>query len=396
MREGCYLIRVDDTLEAIQRVAAWYRRRYDIPVVGISGSVGKTTTKEMIAAALSAEKNTVKTIGNRNSQLGVALMMFEIDTTTEIAVIEMGISEKGEMDRLTHIAAPDSAVVTNIGVSHIANLGSRRNICREKLDITHGFADEGILYLCGNDDMLKDITTDSEYISNTGKVIFYGSAPCCDVRAYNICNEGDTTSFDVDIRGEADIHVSLSVMGIHNVHNACAALCIAGHYGVNLYKAAEKLSEYAPMSMRGQVYNINGSFVIDDTYNASPDSVKSALKVLWDRKCEGRRIAVLADILELGDMSETLHSELGKYIAEAYKRGELTDMLITYGKDAKHIADMAAAGGVCVLSFDNREDMADYLIRNLKPEDTVLIKGSRGMKMDEIVNALKAAGGTYV
>lgn len=388
--EGCYFIKTSDTLKAFQKVAAWYRRRYDIPVIGVSGSVGKTTTKEMIACALSAGKNVVKTIGNRNSQLGVALMMFEINKDTEIAVIEMGISEKGEMDRLTHIAAPNTAVVTNIGVSHIANLGSRENICREKLCITHGFENKGVLYLCGNDDMLKNVTADSPYISKTDRIVFYGSAPCCDVRAYNIDNDGEKTSFDADINNKTSIHVNLSVPGIHNVHNACAALCIAGYYGVDLNKAAEKLSEYTPMAMRGQTYNINGAVIIDDTYNSSPDSVKSALNVLWDRKCDGKRIAVLADILELGDVSKALHSELGSYIAKAYADGKHTDVLITYGEAAKHIADAAGGlDGICVISFDSREDITKYLKINLNPGDAVLIKGSRGMKMDEIVNALK-------
>lgn len=188
--DECYFIKVSDTLKAFQAVAAWYRKRYEIPVIGVSGSVGKTTTKEMIACALSAGKNVVKTIGNKNSQLGVALMMFEIDKDTEIAVIEMGISEKGEMDRLTRIAAPETAVVTNIGVSHIANLGSRDNIRKEKLCITHGFENQGILYLCGNDDMLKNVTVDSPEISGTDRIIFYGSADNCNVCAYNIQNDG--------------------------------------------------------------------------------------------------------------------------------------------------------------------------------------------------------------
>ena len=385
-----YFIKVSDTLKAFQAVAAWYRKRYEIPVIGVSGSVGKTTTKEMIACALSAGKNVVKTIGNKNSQLGVALMMFEIDKDTEIAVIEMGISEKGEMDRLTHIAAPETAVVTNIGVSHIANLGSRDNIRKEKLCITHGFENQGILYLCGNDDMLKNVTVDSPEISGTDRIIFYGSADNCNVCAYNIQNDGEKTSFDVNMENKASVHVNLSVPGINNVQNACAALCIAAYYGVDLNKAAQRLSEYTPMAMRGQTYDINGAVIIDDTYNSSPDSVKSALNVLWDRKCGGKRIAVLADILELGEVSGELHSELGEYISGAYSDGKRTDVLITYGEAAKHIADAAGKrDGIEVMSFDSREDITEYLKARLNPGDVVLIKGSRGMKMDEIVNALK-------
>ena len=395
---GKYAIMVEDTVEALQKAAVWYRRRFDIPVVGVTGSVGKTTTKEMIACALSADKKVLKTYGNKNSQIGVALMMFELERCYEAAVIEMGISENNEMDRLTNMALPKVCVVTNIGVSHIAQLGSRENIRREKLRIAEGMEEkDGVVAVCGNDDMLCKIY-DYENLGLTQKttekiknasVVMYGSADSCLYRAYNIEYAGTGTEFDFDVAGKDKIHVKLNVSGIHNVHNAAAALTVSDILGTDVRKAAINLSKYRPMAMRGQEYIINGATVVDDTYNASPDSVKSTLNVMWDRACTGKRYAVLADILELGNASESLHRELGSYIAGEYEKGRKTDVLITFGDAAGFIADEAKkVPGITVIKYKDKKDVTDYLKENLSAGDIAIIKGSRGMKMDEIVNAL--------
>ncbi len=396
--EGKFCIMVDDTIKAMQKAAMWYRRKFDIPVVGVTGSVGKTTTKEMIACALSSDRKVLKTYGNKNSQLGVALMMFELDSSYEAAVIEMGISENDEMDRLTNIALPSVCVVTNIGVSHIANLGSRENIRREKLRIAEGMKDEGgVLCVCGNDDMLR-MVTDYENLGLTKKttdklkrseIVMYGSDECCRYRAYNVSFGEEKTEFDMDIAGKEVLHVELGLSGIHNVHNAAAALAAADILGADVKAAATELSKYRPMAMRGQEYSVSGAAVIDDTYNASPDSIKSALNVLWDRKADGKRYAVLADILELGEMSDELHRELGKYIASEYKKGRKTDVLVTVGKQAGILASEAEKeAGITVKKFDDRESAVKYIKANLAAGDIAVIKGSRGMKMDEVVKAL--------
>lgn len=389
-KDDIYLIKTDDVIKSVQALALWYRRKFDIPVIGVTGSVGKTTTKEMTACALSAGKKVLKTIGNRNSQLGVALMMFELSKKFDIAVIEMGISESGEMDRLTHIAEPEAAIVTNIGVSHIANLKSRENICKEKLSITNGFSEKGgALYICGNDDMLCKITKDSEIISNTEEVVSYGTYDNCDVKAINIENDNDCVSFDVCIR-EKTVHVMLNVTGLHNVCNAVTALLLADRYGVDVEAAAEALSGYKPMAMRGERFTFNNAIVIDDTYNASPDSIKSILNVLWDMKCTGKKYAVLADVLELGEMSKELHTGVGTYINDMNEAGKNTDVLITFGDNASYIADKVREQGKCeVYSFDNRDDITKLLKENLGEGDICIIKGSRGMKMDEIIKSLK-------
>lgn len=396
--EGRFCIMVDDTLKALQRAAVWYRRKFDIPVVGVTGSVGKTTTKEMIACALSAEKNVLKTYGNKNSQLGVALMMFELDRKYEAAVIEMGISENDEMDRLSNMAAPAVCVVTNIGVSHIAQLGSRQNIRREKLRIAEGMKEpDGVLAICGNDELLREVC-DYENIGLTkkttealkkSKIIMYGSSDACTYRAYNISFEGGRTGFDIDIAGKEILHAELGVSGMHNVHNAAAALAVADILGIDVKKAAINLSHYAPMAMRGAEHDINGATVIDDTYNASPDSVKSALNVIWDRECSGKRYAVLADIFELGDMSDELHCGLGRYMADEYEKGRKTDVLITVGEKAALLASEAERiSGIKVIRFSDRKSAAEYLLGHLSKGDIAVIKGSRGMKMDEVVDFL--------
>ncbi|MCI8308230.1 MAG: UDP-N-acetylmuramoyl-tripeptide--D-alanyl-D-alanine ligase [Lachnospiraceae bacterium] len=403
---GKFCIKVNDTVAALQRLAAWYRRKFDIPVVAVSGSVGKTTTKEMIAAALSSGMNVLKTEGNMNSQLGVALMMFRLTPEHDIAVIEMGISESGEMHRLSEIAAPDAAVLTNIGVSHIGQLGSRENIRREKLDIVRGFRKRnGIILIPSNDEMLnmpdamtEDALNKEAYeIINDLTIVRYGEDDGCRYRAYDIHNGQDGVVYDIRLADGTAGQVSLSVLGMHNVYNSLAAIAVADYFGLAIKPAVKKLEQYKPIAMRGQIFENAGITIIDDTYNASPDSMKSGLSVLWEKQCSGRKVVVLADILELGDMSEQIHRSIGAYIADRYNSGVQTDMLFTVGKEAAFIADEAAADiknadtieNIIIQSFGGRDELTDYIMRILKPGDMVMVKGSRGMHMDKLCEALK-------
>lgn len=413
---GKYCIKVDDTVTALQRLASWYRRKFDIPVVAVSGSVGKTTTKEMIAAALSSGMNVLKTEGNMNSQIGVALMMFRITKEHDIAVIEMGISEQGEMHRLSEIAAPDIAVVTNIGVSHIGQLGSRENIRREKLDIVRGFRkDSGIILIPSNDEMLNapdamaadSLSKEAYGIMKKLTVVRYGEDERCTYRAVSIHNENDGAVYDIRLAGGTSERVELSVLGMHNVYNSLAAIAIADYYGLDIKRAVEKIKEYKPIAMRGQIFENGGITVIDDTYNASPDSMKSGLSVLWEKDCTGRKIVVLADILELGSMSEEIHRSIGAYIADRYNDGVRTDMLFTVGSEAAYIAEEASSwidgmkketikdnvkdniNDIIIKPFDSRDSLTDYMKDILRPGDMVMVKGSRGMHMDLLCEALK-------
>lgn len=404
IKAGCVCIKVNEIIPAIQKLAAWYRRTFDIPVVAISGSVGKTTTKEMIAAALGGGKKVFKTEGNMNSQLGVALMMLRLTEDYDIAVIEMGISEPDEMNKLSYVAMPEMAVVTNIGVSHIAQLGSRENIRKEKLDIISGFKDrKGTLLVPGNDTLLNaddafcgEALSEAafEVMKNT-ECIRFGEDEKCAYRAVDIHNEGDGVVFTALLPDGSRKNVTLSVLGKHNVYNALAALAICDRYNVNIEDAIKGLESYKPIAMRGQIYENKGITIIDDTYNASPDSMKSGLSVLWEKECAGKRIAVLADVLELGEASEALHREIGAYIAGKYNEGTKTDILYTVGAGASYIAEEAKKNiegenaGIIIDAFETKEDMIPCLKEKLVSGDLVMLKGSRGMQMDKVCEVLK-------
>lgn len=379
---------VEDTLAALQKLAAWYRSQFSIPVIGITGSVGKTTTKEMIAAVLEKKYNTVKTIGNLNSQIGVALMMFHLEDDTEMAVFEMGISMPGEMDRLAAIAKPTVAVMTNIGVSHIGNLGSRENICHEKGKIIRYLTD-GIFYVCGNGDLREMSRANVPYDSCEGKcqTVYYGIGDGSEIYGDEIRADETGQSF-VYHHGNSTETVHLSVMGNHNVNNAVVAMALAEQFGVSPELAKEALDGYQPIAMRGIIREISGAHIIDDTYNASPDSINSNLDALFDHP-GGNKIAVLADVLELGERSRELHEGIGKFILTEKGRGKGLALLVTVGKEASYIHEYVKShSDISCLHCEDNEAAAAAVRARMKAGDWVLVKGSRGMHMDEVVEKL--------
>nr|WP_319488268.1 UDP-N-acetylmuramoyl-tripeptide--D-alanyl-D-alanine ligase [uncultured Caproiciproducens sp.] len=371
-------IRVQNTEQALQRIAAVYRKRFHIKFIGITGSVGKTTTKEMVALALSGSFNVMKTEGNFNSQIGLPLTMFNITDNHQAAVIEMGMSNFGEMSRLAQIAAPDYAVVTNIGISHIEQLKTQQNILNEKLHIMDCFHKDSVLFLNGDDALLAGLR------GKTGiKIIWFGTASWCDFRAKNIRTTAASTQFTLIAQNES-FEVELPVLGLHNVTNAMAGLAVAKTLGVPLDKAIAKLSGYRPLAMRQQIHRVNEVTVIDDSYNASPDAIRSSVDVLCGFHT-GKRVAVLADMLELGDFSRQAHFDVGAYAASAG-----VDIVITVGERAKEIAGGVRSvnpDAVCY-SYEKNDEAIAKLKSLLTGGDAVLIKGSRGMKTDQIVKAL--------
>lgn len=371
-------ISVSDTGEALQQIAAVYRRGFHIPFVGITGSVGKTTTKEMVALALSAGLNVMKTEGNFNSQIGLPLTMFNLTDQHQAAVIEMGMSDFGEMARLARIAAPDYAVVTNIGISHIEHLKTQLSIMNEKLHIIDNFHKGSILFLNGDDTMLAGLRGQLN-----AKIIYFGTQLWCDFRAENIRTTATSTQFTLFAAEEIG-EVKLPVLGMHNVTNALAALAVAQTLGVPLSKAMAKLSGYQPLAMRQQIHHVNEVTVIDDSYNASPDAIKSSVDVLCSFHT-GKRVAVLADMLELGDFSQRAHFGVGVHAAQAG-----VDIVVTVGERAVEIAKGAQSVNpniVCFPCSNNNEAIAK-LKSILTGGDAVLIKGSRAMRTDQIVKAL--------
>lgn len=383
-------IYVKDTLCALQDLAAWHRSLFTMPVIGITGSVGKTTTKEMIAAVMETTYHTVKTYQNLNSQIGVSLMMFELEEDTGMAVFEMGISMPGEMDRLVRIARPECAVMTNIGVSHIGNLGSRERICAEKGRIITKFSDDGRLYVCGNGD-LKELSKENipyNLCEGRCETIYYGTEGGCPYYADEI-GTGETGHSFLFHYPQGEERIELSVMGIHHVNNAVVALALALQYDVPLARAKAALKEYRPIHMRGVVHSVKGVHIIDDTYNASPDSINSNLRALFDYPGNGRRGAVLADVLELGERSHSLHEGIGRYIVEECEAGRRLSFLITVGKEAAVIgAYVKKHSDIPVMCCETREQAVRKVEQSRQEGDWILVKGSRGMHMDEVVEQL--------
>lgn len=392
-------IYVDDTLVALQKLAGWYRQQFDIPVIGVTGSVGKTTTKEMISAVLETKYRVLKTIGNLNSQIGVALMMFHIEEQTELAIFEMGISMPGEMSRLVEIAKPQTAVMTNIGVSHIGNLGSRAAIAFEKGHIVkyvgsgYGRGDgKGRLYVCGNGD-LQQLSKENIPFGNavcggsaslSDEMVFYGTEEGCRIVAADIRVTGHGQSFRYCGKDSCEVH--LSVMGAHNVCNALVALALGEQFGVELGTAAEALRSYRPFTMRGERKDCHGYHVIDDTYNASPDSINSNIDALFDYGEAGRRIVVLGDVLELGAQRESLHRGIGDFILAEAAKGKKLYAVITVGEGAAFIAEQVKArSDILVETCAGTEEAAELVKQLVQPGDWILVKGSRGMHMDEVV-----------
>ncbi len=404
MEEGAAYIQVEDTLRALQSLAAYYRDKFSIPVIGITGSVGKTTTKEMISSVLETKYKVVKTQGNMNSQVGLSLTLFQIEKRHEIAVVEMGMSEPGEMERLAAIARPTISVVTNIGVSHIAQLGSKENIRQEKLNIIDEYTGDNILYINGQDPLLAQVVDFKEELKEENMEVPLSDKTCealfnTDIQTYGIGNgytsyaehvasKGETTTFTY-VSKEHKEEVTLRVLGEHNVMNAVVALSIGEHLGIPPVVGKAGLYAYEPIAMRGQIKKSKGITIIDDTYNASPDSMRSGIHVLLSLEDVTRRVAVLADVLELGEASYSLHYQVGEAIIQDAKEGKKIDELVVIGENAKAIAESVENGrvGIHTSCYTSNSEAISYLKNYLLAGDAMLVKGSRGMHTDEIVRA---------
>ena len=379
---GAAWIEVPDTKKALQDLGSFCRKRLTLPLVGITGSVGKTTTREMIAEALSAGFKVYKTPGNSNSQVGVPITIAEIPQSAEIGVIELGMSEPGEMERISRVARVDCAVITNIGVAHIEQLGSQEHILEEKLHIQDGMPAEGILFLNGDDPLLASVVP-----KEGRKRVLYGLGRDCDYRAEDLHLEEGYPVFTA-VHGDRSVRVRLQVMGSHMVSNAMAALAVADTYGLSMEKAALALGQFKGYKGRQQIFQWGGVTVIDDSYNASPVSMKAGLEVLASVKGEGRRIAVLADMKELGLEAVRFHEEIGAYIGE-----HPLDMVLLLGELASCIGSgMDAARAVTpYIEMDRLAQVEEWLDEHIREGDCILFKGSNSMKLSEAVRHLKEA-----
>lgn len=370
--KGAY-VKVEDTAKAMLALSAYYRSKFKLHLVGLTGSVGKTTTKEFTYLVVNAKYNSIKTLGNLNNEIGLPQMLFQIDNHTEAAVIEMGMNHFGEISRLSSAARPTVGLITNIGVSHIENLGSRKGILKAKLEMLDGLEENAPLILNGDNDLLSTVKADKH------KVYFYGIECSSDFKAENIKEENGITEFTVSYFGKKQ-KISIPVIGIHNVYNALAAFAAGYFLDVDAACAADALSRYQPEGMRQKSVVKNGITSIEDCYNASPDSMKAALQTLSSTK-GNKKIAVFSDMLELGDYSEKAHFSVGEMCAE-YN----VDYLLCFGDNARFIVEGAKSKHLKnAYLFENKADLTDKLYEIAEKGDAVVFKASRGMHLEDVI-----------
>ena len=377
----CPCIIVKSTRKALLDLSRYFRMKFNPILVGITGSVGKTTTKDMVALALSADHSVYKTPYNHNNEIGLPFTLFGLNSSCTAAVIEMGMSDFGEIERLSRAAHPTVCMITNIGFSHIEKLGSQEGILQAKLEILKGADRKAPLIVNGDDKFLSGLK--SEY-DGYRKVIDYGiENKDCDYVAEDIKMFEDRMSFNVMHNGEILTDVLLFCIGKHNIYNALAAVTAAAVVGSDPVAAAEMLSGYQPEGMRQNIQKRGQQTIIVDCYNASPTSMKASIDLLCNMKPKegGRRVAVLGDMLELGENSPEYHKEIGEYVV---KKG--VDLLVCYGKEAKNISDRADELGMNAGYSEDKKIIMNYLKFKLKPNDIVLFKASRGVHLEEIID----------
>ncbi len=380
--EGAKCIIVDSTHLALLDIASYYRDKFNIKLVGITGSVGKTTTKEFVSLVMSKKFNTLKTIKNFNNEIGLPMTLFDLTNKHEAAVIEMGMSNLGEISRLSQTAKPDLCVITNIGFSHIENLGSQKNILKAKMEILDGADENAPLILSKDDKFLKDVKVRADR-----KKIFYSiSDTSADVYASDIITRDDKIEFNINSDGNT-YKAKINFLGEHNIKNALAAFCVGREYRISPESMIEAISEYIPEGIRQTISDINGVKIIADCYNSSPDSAKSALHTLSQINTTGKKIAVLGDMLELGKMSNELHRSVGEAVCE-----ENIDLLLCLGDMSDYYIKGALKKGFDINNtkvFTSKDEIAEYLKSTMTEGDAILFKASRGMKFEEIIEKIK-------
>ena len=369
---------VEDPRLALGDIARQERQRLGMKVVGVTGSVGKSTTKEMIACVLSGTYKVQKTPVNHNNDLGMPMAILAMPEDTEVAVLEMGMNHFREIAYLTNIAKPDVAVIVNIGTVHIEYLGSREGILQAKLEILEGTKPDADVIFNGDDQLLWNYRTQADR-----NITYFGEENAqAAVRAVNVTEEENMLRFRAVI-GEESAPVELMLDGRHYVSDALAAIAAGNALGVSLEDAARCLADFQNMAGRQEIFEVNGYTVIKDCYNASPESMKAALTVLGRR--QGRRIAVLGDMLELGACTWAEHYRIGRIAAEK------ADMLFAFGPNSGRVISGAVTGGMTdrqVDCYEDREKLVAALKRTVKPGDVLLFKGSHGMRLDLVLEQM--------
>ena len=375
---GAY-IRVGSSTDALKALAEFYLEQLGIPVVGITGSVGKTSTKEMIAAVLQQKYRTLKTQGNFNNEIGLPLTVFRLTEEHEIAVLEMGISDFGEMSRLARIARPDTAVITNIGTCHLENLGDRDGVLRAKTEVLDFLRPGGHIVLNGDDDKLATVKE-----RNGIRPVFFGLSDQADVYADEIVSRGLLGSSCRIHLGEEVFSVEIPMPGRHMVSNALAAAAVGRIYGLTSGEIQRGIASLEPVNGRFQMLQTNRFLIVNDCYNANPMSMKASLDVLKD--ADGRKVAILGDMGELGSDEIELHREVGRHAAACG-----LDLCICTGPLCREMAKAASetAPALRVIWEPDRESLISHLAGYVEDGDTILVKASRFMGFEKVVECLR-------
>ncbi|MBS5823186.1 MAG: UDP-N-acetylmuramoyl-tripeptide--D-alanyl-D-alanine ligase [Clostridium argentinense] len=370
------VILVEDTRVALLDLAKYYRNKLDIKVIGITGSTGKTSTKDLVAAVLSEKYKVFKTKGNFNNEIGLPLMIFNLDNSYDIAVLELGMSNLGEIHRLSRVSNPDIGIITNVGLSHIENLKTRENILKAKMEITDFFNDKSILIINGDNDLLKEVSSEKY------KIIKIGIENDYNFTASGIIIGDSNIKFNIRENNLLiDENFVVPVLGKHNVLNSLLAIAVAKNFNMDYKDINKGFNNLEATSMRLDILKCDKFTIINDAYNASPDSMEAALDVLKDFK-GSRKIAVLGTMKELGDESYNAHKEVAQY---AKLKG--IDLLIAIGDFKKAFKD-GFQDENCIL-FENKEEAVKYLCHEIKTDDVILIKASRSMEFETIISELK-------
>ena len=367
-------IYVEDPRKALGDIAREEIHRLGCKVVGVTGSVGKSTTKEMVACVLESTYKISKTPANHNNDIGMPMAILAMPEDTQVAVLEMGMNHFGEIEYLSKIARPDIALIINIGTMHIEFLGTQKGIRQAKMEIVKGMSPLGMLLLNGDDMMLRYLEEEPAQ-----RITYFGRSDGCAVQAFDVTQDGEYLRFRAEA-GRLRFPVTLNLEGEHFVSDAMAAITVGLKLAVSVEKIQESLAAFRNMSGRQEIYQQNGYTIIQDCYNAGPESMTAALSVLGNRP--GRRIAVLGDMLELGDCAPAEHYRIGRIAAEK------ADMVFAYGPNGKRVLNGTLTSGMPeskARAFEDRDALIEALKRAAKPGDVLLFKGSRGMHMEKIL-----------
>lgn len=369
-------IYVDDPRKALGDIAREELKRIGARVVAVTGSVGKSTTKEMIACVLEEYFRVSKTPANHNNDIGMPMAILAMPLDTEIAVLEMGMNHFGEISYLSNIGHPDVAVIINIGTAHMEFLGSQEGIRKAKMEIVEGMSPTGLLLLNGDDFLLRNLDRQPQQ-----RITYFGQSEDCDIRAVEVRQEGNLLRFRAEA-GRLSIPVEMSLEGRHYVNDALAAIAVALKLMVPVQRISEGLAHFRNISGRQEIFQAGEYTIIKDCYNAGPESMEAALNVLGNKP--GRRVAVLGDMLELGDCTQAEHYKIGRIAAEK------ADMVFAYGPHADRVRDGTITGGMPDdkgMAFETQEELVKALRNAVRPGDVLLFKASRGMHLERALDA---------